>query len=158
MRGNWLVQRSWTIAAGACLLIAGCQGSAEDAPTLYGVTGSVKYKGQPVPGAKVMFLGDGSAPPAVGVTNSSGEFTLSSLAGTGAAAGKHAVVVVKNSEGSSATAALTMEEAAAAAQNPPSEGTETSLIPAKYASASTSDLSFEVSSTGSNHYDIELTD
>lgn len=159
MRGNRLIQNSWTIAAIASLLIAGCGGGGpDDAPELYGVTGTIKYNGQPVPGAKVMFLGDGSAPPAVGVTNSSGEFVLSSLAGTGAAAGKHAVVVVKNSESATSQPALTMEEAAEAAQNPPSESTETSLIPSKYGSAATSDLSFEVSSTGANHYDIVLTD
>ncbi len=40
--------------------------------------------------------GDGKSPPAVGVTDDSGRFVLSSLSGTGAVTGKHQVAIVKN--------------------------------------------------------------
>ena len=146
------------LAMASCLPLAGCGGDGPAPPELYGVTGTVTYKSQPVPGAKVMFMGDGKSPPAVGVTNASGEFELSSMAGTGAAAGKHAVVVVKNTEAKEPEAALTMEEAARAAQNPPEPPAVGSLIPAKYADAATSGLEYEVEPSGSNHFNIELTD
>ncbi len=64
-----------------------------------------------------MFLRDGTKPPAVGVTDPAGNYKLSSLAGIGAVAGKHAVAVVKMSEvEDSAKVNMTLEEAAAAMQ------------------------------------------
>ncbi len=141
----------------AVLFASGC-GGASDAPTLYRVTGIVTYKGQNVPGAKVMFMGDGSKPPAVGITNEDGKYSLSSLAGTGAVAGRHAIAVIKESEPDpSEKVNMSMEEAAAAAQKPEKSSRPTSLIPAKYADPQTSGLEFEVTS-GTNDFPIELTD
>jgi hypothetical protein len=140
------------------LLWSGCGGDGPAPPKLYGVTGAVSYKGQPVPGAKVMFLGDGKSPPAVGVTDDAGKFSLSSLAGTGAVAGKHTVVIVKNTDAEPANVMMSMEEAALAAQNPPEPPKETSLIPAKYTNAATSGLEFEVQTSGDNEFKIDLTD
>ncbi|MBC7967926.1 MAG: carboxypeptidase regulatory-like domain-containing protein [Fuerstia sp.] len=140
-----------------CCFAMGC-GGASDAPTLYRVTGTVTYNGEAVPGAKVMFLGDGTKPPAVGVTDSTGKYSLSSLAGTGAVAGKHIVAVVKMSEvDASAKVNMSMEEAAAASQEPEKNTTATSLIPSKYSDAQTSGLEFEVKS-GSNDFPIDLKD
>ena len=138
-------------------LALGCGGAA-DAPTLYRVTGVVTYKGQNVPGAKVMFMGDGTKPPAVGVTNEEGKYSLSSLAGTGAVAGRHVVAVIKESEADPAEKVnMSMEEAAAAAQKPEKSSKPTSLIPGKYADPQTSGLEFEVTS-GTNDFPIELKD
>jgi len=146
-----------SIALLFCCLAVGC-GGASDAPTLHKVTGTVTYNGEAVPGAKVMFLGDGTKPPAVGVTDTAGKYTLSSLAGTGAVAGKHAVAVVKMSEVEDpAKVNMTMEEAAAAVQEPEKNTTATSLIPTKYSDAQTSGLEFEVKS-GANEFSIELKD
>jgi hypothetical protein len=153
-------RKLWWTAAFSAILASGCGagGGATPPPKLYQVTGTVKYKGQAVPGAKVMFLGDGTSPPAVGVTDDSGNFTLSSLAGTGAVAGRHVVAIVKNTASEAPKIMMTMEEAAAAAQNPPKPPTESSLIPSKYTDASTSGLEYEVKTSDDNHFDIELTD
>ena len=146
-----------SIASVFCCLTMGC-GGASDAPRLYKVTGTVTYKGEAVPGAKVMFMGDGTKPPAVGVTSDAGKYSLSSLAGTGAVAGRHVVIVVKESEAEApANINMSMEEAAAAAQEPEKDPAATSLIPAKYSSAQTSGLEFEVQ-TSSNEFLIELVD
>jgi len=153
-------------ARGACLavigafVIAGCSGgSSKGKPQLYRASGKLTYNGQPVPGAKVMFLGDGKAVPAVGVTDSEGNFTLSSLAGSGAAAGKHLVAISKNTDAEKpANVNVSMEEAAKAAQNPPKESTEASLVPKKYTNAATSGLEFEVTPNGKNYFEIDLKD
>ncbi len=150
----------WTLVV-ACLALwglVGCGGGAKDKPKLYRVTGAVTYKGQPVPGAKVMFLGDGKSPPAVGVTDDGGKFVLSSLAGTGAVAGKHPVMIIKNTDAApEAPVDTSMEAAAKAAQTKTATAKEASLIPAKYANAATSGLEFEVKSSG-NDFTIELKD
>lgn len=149
----------WMFAAVTVGLLAGCGGKAKDAPKLYRVTGAVTYKGQPVPGAKVMFLGDGKSPPAVGVTDDSGKFSLTSLAGTGAVAGKHPVMILKNTDAApEAPADTSMEGAAKAAQAKTVASKEASLIPAKYTNSATSGLEFEVKSSGSNDFPIELKD
>ncbi|MFO1002875.1 MAG: carboxypeptidase-like regulatory domain-containing protein [Planctomycetaceae bacterium] len=141
----------------AVVFSSGC-GGASDAPTLYRVSGIVTYKGQNVPGAKVMFMGDGTKPPAVGITNEDGKYSLSSLAGTGAVAGRHVVAVIKESEPDPTEKVnMSMEEAAAAAQKPEKSSKPTSLIPAKYADPQTSGLEFEVTS-GTNDFPIDLKD
>lgn len=142
----------------SCVLLSGCGSGGAGAPALYAVTGTVTYKGQAVPGAKVMFLGDGKSPPAVGVTDDAGKFRLSSLAGAGAVAGRHSVAIIKNTDGDQPNVAMTMEEAALAAQNPPKPPPSGSLIPAKYSDSATSGLEYEVATSGSNHFDIELKD
>lgn len=150
----------WYVVVGFLSVWAfcGCGGGAKDKPKLYRVTGAVTYKGQPVPGAKVMFLGDGKSPPAVGVTDDSGKFALSSLAGTGAVAGKHPVMIVKNTDAApEAPVDTSMEAAAKAAQTKNVAPKEASLIPSKYANASTSGLEFEVKTSG-NDFTIDLKD
>jgi len=153
VRAQLLILLTFVVISGT----SGC-GGASDAPKLYRVTGVVSYKGQNVPGAKVMFLGDGTKPPAVGITNDEGKYSLSSLAGTGAVAGRHVVAVVKESEADPAEKInMSMEEAAAAAQKPDKPSKPMSLIPAKYSSPQTSGLEFEVTS-GTNEFPIELKD
>lgn len=143
---------------GLAISSAGCGGKAADAPKLYRVTGTVTYKGQPVPEATVMFLGDGSIPPAVGQTDSVGGYNLASMAGLGAVAGNHIVTVRKEVPGDPPQSVnASMEEAAAAAQQANKPKGPISLIPAKYADAKTSGLQFEVT-TGTNEFAIELKD
>jgi hypothetical protein len=146
----------WTMVP---LLISGCGGATKDSPKLYRVTGTVKYKGTAVPGAKVMFLGDGKSPPAVGVTDDSGRFSLSSLSGTGAVAGKHQVAIIKNAAPEEAAPAnLSMEAAAAEARKPAKKAATASLVPAKYASGGSSGLEYEVKASGANDFAIDLVD
>jgi hypothetical protein len=140
-----------------CLSLSGCGGT-KGAPSLYRATGTVTYKDQAVPNAKVMFLGDGKSAPAVGVTDSNGRFVLRSLTGTGAPAGRHVVAIVMDIQDEKPASAMTMEEAAKAAQNPTKESKPASVIPSKYANAATSGLEFQVNTSGTNDFKIELND
>ncbi len=60
---------------------------------LHETSGVVKYKGQPVPDATVTFVSD-TGPPAIGMTDAAGKFTLNTLGSTGAAAGTYGVSIV----------------------------------------------------------------
>src|SRR5260221_12521077 len=64
---------------------------------LHSVKGTVTLDGQPVEGASVQFILIGSEPrPAIGLTDSSGSFTLTTLkSNDGAKAGEYKVVVLK---------------------------------------------------------------
>lgn len=112
--------------------LPGCGGS-KKGPKLLRVTGVLTYKGQPVPEARVMFMGDGSSPPSVGVTNEEGKFALSSMTGAGAVPGQHRVAVEKNGESVDPPVFMTMDEAVEAAKKPaPKSSSAASLIPPKY--------------------------
>jgi len=122
------------------------------------VTGTVTYKGLPVDGAVVSFLGDGTIPAAVGRTDAKGHFELTtSEPGDGAVPGTHQVTVSKIVGKKAAPAKESMEEAAkrttAAEEEPP-----LSLIPERYANASTTDISLQVKPSGTNDFPIELKD
>jgi len=78
----------------AIICLTGCGTSNSEYVT---VTGSVTYQGEPVEGATVAFRGEGSAPPAIGVTSASGQFSLATGASRGAKPGEHIVTVTKYS-------------------------------------------------------------
>jgi hypothetical protein len=146
---------------------AGCGASGSPKPQTVKVTGKVTYKGQPVSGASVAFLGDGKIPPALGRTDAEGRFELTtSDSGDGAVPGTHQVTVSKNipakSTASSATGVASMEDMAKKAAErggpPPDDAGPMSLLPEKYGSAGTSGLSYEVKSSGTNDFTIELKD
>lgn len=140
------------------LALGGCARSTSKVP-LFRATGTVTYKGQAVPNAKVMFMGDGKSAPAVGVTDDDGRFTLRSLSGAGAPAGKHQVAVALDVEVEAPKVNMSMEEAAKAAQEPPKNSKPRgSVIPSKYANAATSGLEFEIKTSGTNDFTIELKD
>ena len=147
--------------------LAGCGGGGGGVarPKTVKVTGKVVYKGQPVAGASVAFLGDGSSTPALGRTDAEGRFELTTFdAGDGAVVGTHKVTVAKivpPKSASTSTGIGSMEAAAKKASERgnemPSEDAGTlSLLPEKYAQAATTDLSFEVKSSGTNDFTIEL--
>jgi hypothetical protein len=125
----------------------------------------VSYKGAPVAGATVSFLGDGTTQPAMAITETNGDFTLSTTSsGDGAVPGSHLVTVVKMMP--SATKAATpadnsMEAAAKKARdsaNPTAETKPLSMVPEKYASAATSGLQYTVKEGDANNFKIELKD
>ena len=136
----------------------GCGGST--GPKKVPVSGTVTYQGQAVVGATVSFLGDGTKPPAIGVTDDSGNFYLQSVSGTGAVPGTHQVTVSKRAAPPpAANTKMSMDEAAKAAQKPAVKQTApASLIPVKYETAATSGLSYTVKEGATNDFKIELTD
>jgi hypothetical protein len=146
----------------ALFLIAGCSQGGVPKPKTVPVSGKVLYKGQPVDGATVAFLGDGTIPPALGKTDSLGRFQLTtSEPGDGAVAGMHQVTVTKivGSPASKEVAGpMSMEDALKRGEQKTEDAGPLSLLPEKYAKAGTSGLSFEVKPSGTNDFPIELKD
>jgi hypothetical protein len=116
----------------ACCVIAlpGCGGDQRFVP----VQGRVLLDGKPVAGAAVLFEPEGGGVPATGVTDGSGEFSLSTSGrGAGAVTGKHSVSVSK--------------QVAAQPNRKVEEGEIVPMkfeTPEKYASPQTSGLTIEV--------------
>ena len=138
-------------------LLAGCgQGT-----SLHRATGTVRYKGQPVEGAIVTFRCEQQSKIATGTTDLEGRFELSTYsAGKGAAAGKHKVTVTKFSAPAGVSNVSTMEEMVEAANKPKasSGSAPANQLPARYEKPETSLLEFEVSSSGTNDFKIDLAD
>jgi hypothetical protein len=139
--------------SGSALFFAGCSGSgvAGTVP----VSGKVTYKGQPVGGATVSFIGEaGGSRGAVAVSEADGTYKLRTLETEGALPGKYTVTVTKT-ESAASTTLPTMEEMAKSSGKPPPEAKE--LLPAKYGDPAQTPLKFEVKA-GSNNIDLPLTD
>jgi hypothetical protein len=134
----------------ASALAGGC-GSKSEGPEFAGVSGTVKYQGQPLENAQVVFIPDtAGAPPASGATDKNGYYRLMTRApGDGAVVGKYRVTVAARGpdkilpEGQTATGLLGNTE--------PGDP----LIPQKYFLPDTSGLTGEVKS-GRNTIDFEL--
>jgi hypothetical protein len=160
MKPAWL---KFLVAVPAFLFLAGCSGSdLPPRPKTVPVTGKVLYKGLPVDGATVGFLGDGRIPPALGKTDAQGRFELTTSApGDGAVAGNHQVIVTKivgTKAAKAATGPMSMEDAAKRAQSKTEDAGPQSLLPEHYGEAATSGLSFEVKASGPNDFTIDLKD
>jgi hypothetical protein len=117
------------------------------------VTGTVTYQGEPVEGATVAFRGEGSAPPALGVTSASGQFSLRTGANPGAIPGEHIVTVTKYVvEAEPLAEEVSMEDAG---RKKPATTIRTA-IPSKYASPSGTDIRYVVKPGGGNQFTIDL--
>ena len=149
---NHTCTRLFCLAAVA--LVFGCSGGSgiDTVP----VTGKVTYKGQPVDGARVSFIGQGSAKTATGVSGADGSYTLMTLDANGAMPGSFIVVVDKTDMPAELTKETTMEEAEKQGTTPLPQ--PKALLPAKYSDPAQSPLKFEVKSSGENNINLELTD
>jgi len=144
------LMRAWTqrttAQMAACVLsgwVIAATGCGDGRPATFPVTGEVHYNGQPVAGASVVFTSAG--PPAKGVTDAQGKFTLRTFAeGDGALAGEHRVTITKN------------VAQPAAADNPYPE--TKNVLPAKYARPDTSQLAAVVNENGEHHFRFDLQD
>ncbi len=138
------------LAVAGLLLGSGCQPGGVSGPTGT-VSGKVTLAGQPAPaGCTVTFMMDSGAL-AAGQTGPNGAYELKAKGKPQVAAGKYKVMV------SGAPAASMSEEDYTKMMSPGGKAPaqKASVIPAKYASTTTSGLSFEVK-TGANTIDIEL--
>lgn len=162
-----------------CCILAGCGGGPEGGSvTLAEGGGTVTYKNAPLAGAMVTFTPE-NGPMATGRTDLQGKFKLSTGGMSGVALGKCKVSITAY-EGSEAPSSPTMTSMA----NKPSNEEEgrkmmdamrsqmqnvganpggatgpRSIIPAKYISPASSDLSFTVEKDASkNQFAINLTD
>jgi hypothetical protein len=133
--------------AAAALVLIGCDRSSSG-PQVVEVTGVVTLNGAAVEGANVVFSPAGDGDPMLAsqaVTNSNGQFSLSTHVGggnfkSGIAPGKYSVAVTKLD-----TAAIKSTLA------PPKN-----LLPAKYASPKSSGLNLEVVAGQENDFKVAL--
>lgn len=151
-------RRALLLLAIAIAYVSGCGGGKAPAgPKTARATGKVTYKKQPVEGATVSFLGDGKTSPAMAITDSLGDFVLTTTrSGDGAVPGKHRVTVTKIVGPPTKTGPMTMEEAAKAAKEKPAK--PLSMLPSRYGSADSSGLNFEVKEGQKNNFPIDLVD
>ncbi|PQO39409.1 hypothetical protein C5Y96_02740 [Blastopirellula marina] len=135
------------MASASVMLCSGCFGQKglETAP----VSGVVTYNGKPLPYGRVSFRPEAGSP-ATGAIQSDGSFSLSTYGnGDGAIVGTHQVSITATEAD-----AGTMAEAAANTEM----AVPKSLIPKKYTSFSTSELTAEVVARGDNKFTLELRD
>ncbi|MCI0360111.1 MAG: hypothetical protein L0211_16660 [Planctomycetaceae bacterium] len=132
------------LACGATCF-TGCGDANSHGQTLAPVQGMVKYLGQPLVNAQVVFLPDTPGQlPALGITDSSGHYELLTIVpGDGASLGKHRVKVI--ARGPDKTPAGTAPGTIVAGA-PVEPGAP--LIPEKYFSFDTSGLTAEVKEGG----------
>lgn len=135
------------LASTSLLMFSGCFGQKglETART----TGVVTYNGKPLPYGRVSFRPQAGSP-ATGEIQSDGSFSMSTYGnGDGAIVGTHQI-------------SITATEADAGKGNEADPNTEMtvskSMIPKKYTSFSTSELTAEVVASGENHFTLELKD
>jgi hypothetical protein len=164
---------------GMALAAAGC-GSGDGHIKVAPVTGIVKYNGVPVRDAYVKFIQKGCPIVAGGFTNDAGMFELTSYQdGDGAPVGENQVTVTVMSRPSEDSGESLRQQAAAmeiqdpaerrkkltelmarekSARMAPPAAEPRSKIPSKYASESTSNLSFTVEAGTENECELDLTD
>jgi hypothetical protein len=140
---NLLVRFHLVVAVGL-LFLAGCGAST---PPLAPVTGTVAYRGQPLPGGIVVFSPDpakgSSGPLATAQIQADGRFTLKTGDAPGAVAGWHRITVVCVNEQDSALDGVKYS-------------IPSSLIPERYRCADLSGLSREVRMDDKNEIHLNL--
>ena len=152
---------------GLLTLTVGC-GQAS-AVKMVRVTGTVKYKGEPVKDAVVTFATEKSPRTAVGMTDAQGKYSLTTLkTNDGAVAGDHTITIFKSPPVSStnpapSTTGMAGEDylkamAGSKTGKPPSADVVGKELPAKYSKPATSLLKRTVVAGESNDFEFDLTD
>ena len=158
-----VVSRYCTVLSAAGLLlsmIAGCA-RGPTIPRTVAVSGKIIYKEQPLAGANVSFmsrLDNRDVLSARGVTDSAGEFTLSTYIDpqhevSGATPGEFVVTVSKVEK---IDEKLVMEEFSKG--NPSMEGVIKKLVPTQYTEVNQSPLKASVTAAGTNRFEFKLED
>ncbi|MEY4177772.1 MAG: hypothetical protein RLY70_1346 [Planctomycetota bacterium] len=151
---------SGLLLAAVSFVFTGCGG--DEFPERAKVTGTVKYKGQPVADATVTFFSDSVPRAAIGTTDASGRFTLSTFGeNDGAVPADYIVTIVKKTSADSG-AAYDPENPGAAygkamAGSATGRGaTAKDELPAQYANRATSGLSQKVAAGSNNDFTFDL--
>jgi hypothetical protein len=142
------------------LCLAGCGGAEGDEGRVdvYEVTGTVTMDGKPVSGATVSFSPKDKQPAAVGMTDDSGAYSLTTYeSGDGAAAGNYTVLVTKPPEASAGPSGhdAFVSGKPPASHSGASQNAPASSLPVQYAAADTSPFSYTVKEE-ENTFDIKL--
>jgi hypothetical protein len=143
----------------ASLLAFGCGGPNADRPATYPVTGTVTLNGEAVEGATVAFQPAAGGQGAVGTTDASGNYSLTTFSsGDGALPGEYQVKIFKyKGEESGAVADQESDDYV-----PPmlageqDTGGPENLLPDVYANPATSELKATVTEDGDNTFDFPL--
>ncbi len=149
------------VTAVAILLCAGC-GGVVDRPQLAPVSGVVMMDGKPLADVNVTFYFDGEqAPrPAVGTTDESGKFRLTTFdTNDGAIVGTHIVTVTKIEKKADAANMEIGGDAYTAAMNAaanPNAPPPKQLLPSKFATKDTSPLRVTVDAAGKDGVQLIL--
>ncbi len=158
--------RSWVLVVlvGCFGILPGCSSSK---PTnrlpVFKVTGTITYKSKPVANADVTFYCEAKDKSAFGRTDAAGTFKLTTYgASDGAVAGKHVVTVAKVE---AQTDSAPVADINSTSYEPPKANQSTqpvapkNLIPLRYISVKTSDLTVVVNEDNSNTgIELELKD
>jgi hypothetical protein len=133
-----------------CLALVG--GCGPDRPLTIPVDGTVTVDGRPVEGASVMFMPQFPGRPALGVTDASGQFRLTTFAsGDGAQPGQHTVTVTLQKT----TGFVADKDGLSGGMAP--EGVRIEwVVPQRYSKPETSELSVEVKQ-GMSSVKLDLT-
>jgi hypothetical protein len=144
--------------------VEGCAGPANKLGTV-AAGGVVTYRGEPLGGATVTLAPQQGQRPAVGLSDATGRFQLTTLAtGDGAMPGGYKVTVTKTDEAEvpKNVAEMSVEEMRAyealMMKGPMKLKEPEELLPAQYRDQETTPLSCEVKATGDNEFVFELTD
>ena len=146
--------------------VSGCgQSGAKGRVKVYKVTGKVTFLGSPLIGAMVSFSPQSDQPAAIGRTNDTGSFTLTTYAaGDGAAAGDFKVLIMMLDAGDSGgqgkeaahfkdQSSYVATDSHAATKGGKSSG---NVLPAKYGDPKQSTLTAKVDPTKANTFTFEL--
>lgn len=148
--------------------LAGCGGGTDAGQQpVYPVTGTVTMFGAPLPDAMVAFAPQESQPTAIGRTDESGNFVLTSYDfGDGAAEGKFKVVINKSAPaqpvGSSSDGGGDHEAAEVAAgshdasESDGGAGGAGQLVPPQYTTSTDTPFSAEVKAGGENNFTFDI--
>ena len=146
----------------------GCGGGGNDRPDLVPVMGTVTFKGSPVEGATVTFSNEKSPRSAKGITDSTGEFQLTTFdTNDGAVAGEHDVTISKveaTSDGAMSPGMSKeqmmekMNEQTEKMKGNVTQFVAKSTLPGKYADVKTSGLTRTVVGNDANDFKFELTE
>jgi hypothetical protein len=152
----------WAMVAGVLVAICGC-GSGAGKVVVVPVSGSVKYKGQPVDGALVSFATTASPRTAVGMTDAQGNFKLTTMnTDDGAVAGEHVVTISKAAKADGNVPKMQSPEDYAkymqqtGSTKPPGAEVSKGMIPEKYSNPATSGLKRTVVAGESNVFNFDL--
>jgi hypothetical protein len=137
-------------------VVGGCgKGSSIDG--VVPVSGNVTYQGEPVEGAIVTFLPQGTQRAATGRTDASGQYKLTTLeAEDGAMPGDYQVTIAKTEVSGTRDTEDDTPPPVFDSGLPPIYSKE--LVPVKYKNVQTSGLTAQVSDSGTNEFSFNLED
>lgn len=133
------------VMASVVVVTGGCGG---DSLSLVEVTGTVTYRGKPVPNANIT-LHPSEGPPATATSDDQGNFSLNTAGQPGVVPGSAKVAI---------TAFEELKSIAPSEEHPEGVSELRSLIPEKYSLIASTPIQVEVAGSDANHFDWELTD